>query len=211
MLGMTSLMWTLFLLTVDGVALILLIAIFPIPFFWLVVHPAIDFWRRIGTRSYWLALPVWGVLGTILVVERRWVFAGRVQRSAWTWGLGAGLSLLAVWLARQVKREFGLRRLVGLPELSPGQAGSPLIRSGVYSSVRHPRYLQCMLTLLAFAAYTGSAVYFSLAILSVLLYQIVAPLEERELRTRYGKAYEDYAREVPRFLPRLVRRREPQV
>lgn len=204
-------MWSFFLQAVDIIALIHLIALFPIPFFWFLLHPAIGFWRRIGSRSYWVALPVWGVLGALLVVERRWIFAGRIQRSAWTWAAGAGLSLLAVWLERKVTRDFGLRRLVGLPELKPGQPSSGVIRSGVYAYVRHPRYLECMVSLLAFAAYTGSAGYFSLAILSVLLYQIVAPLEERELRERYGKAYEDYAREVPRFLPRLVRRRESRI
>jgi hypothetical protein len=60
----------LFLRAVDIIALIHLIALFPIPFFWFLVHPAIGFWRRVGTRSYWIALPVWGVLGLLLVVER---------------------------------------------------------------------------------------------------------------------------------------------
>jgi len=44
---------------------------------------------------------------------------------------------------------------------------------------------------------------FLLAILTILLYLIVAPLEERQLREHYGSEYEGYARAVPRFLPRL--------
>ncbi|MBZ5516232.1 MAG: hypothetical protein LAN62_15550 [Acidobacteriia bacterium] len=44
-----------------------------------------------------------------------------------------------------------------------------------------------------------------LAILTVLMYLIVAPLEERELGQQYGREYETYRREVPRFLPRLRR------
>ena len=200
-----------FLQAVDVIALVHLLALLPIPFFWLVVHPAVGFWRRFGRRTYWLALPVWGVLGTLLVVERRWVFAGRIQRSGWTWTVGVGLALLAVWLERKRRPELGLRCLVGLPELKLGHPASGVVRSGMYRYLRHPRYLECMLTLLAFAAYTGCAGYFSLAILNVLLYQIVAPLEELELRERYGKAYEDYAREVPRFVPRLWRKSESQI
>jgi protein-S-isoprenylcysteine O-methyltransferase Ste14 len=38
-----------------------------------------------------------------------------------------------------------------------------------------------------------------------LLYLIVTPLEERELRQQYGSEYEAYARKVPRFLPRFGR------
>jgi protein-S-isoprenylcysteine O-methyltransferase Ste14 len=147
----------------------------------------------------------------LLVNEQQWVLAGRIPRSAWTWTIGAGLFFFAIWLELKRRRTFSSQLLLGIPELKPSHPAGELIRSGVYGYVRHPRYLECMITLLAFAALTGSAGYFSLAILSVLLYQVVAPLEERELRARYGKAYEDYAREVPRFLPRLVRRREPQV
>ena len=34
---------------------------------------------------------------------------------------------------------------------------------------------------------------------------VVVRLEEHELRERFGQAYEDYARGVPRFAPRLGR------
>jgi len=199
-----------FLRAVDLIALIEIIALLPIPFFWLLVHPAIGFWRRLGRRAYWIAVPVWGLLGALCILERRWVLAGRIQRSAWTWALGSGLFIFAIWLEAKRKRHFSFRLLVGLPELKPGHPAGGVVRSGAYAYVRHPRYLECMIALLAFAALTGSAGYFSLAILNVLLYQVVAPLEERELCERYGEDYKAYAREVPRFLPRLARKREPQ-
>jgi len=50
-------MWNLFLRAVDILALLLLIAIFPIPFFWFLIHPAISFWRRVGTRWYLIVVP----------------------------------------------------------------------------------------------------------------------------------------------------------
>lgn len=199
-----------FLRSIDTVALLFLILLFPIPFFWLLIHAVIGFWRRFGRRAFWVALPVWVVSGALLVVGRHRIFAERFHRPAWTWIAGAGLLFLGFWLERQTHQAFGLRRLVGLPELQPGHPSSGVVRSGVYRYLRHPRYLQYMSTLLAFAFLTGAAGYFLLAILSVLLYQVVARLEERELRALYGNAYEDYARHVPRFLPRLARKREPQ-
>jgi protein-S-isoprenylcysteine O-methyltransferase Ste14 len=78
-----------------------------------------------------------------------------------------------------------------------------VVSSGIYRYVRHPRYLEYMLTFLGLAFLTGAAGIFVLAIATILLYLVVAPLEERELREAFGPHYDAYAREVPRFIPRL--------
>src|SRR5437867_6843645 len=57
--------------TVDAVALVYAIVVFPAPFFWPIVHPAIRFWRRFGNRSFWVALPLWTFSGTCRSEERR--------------------------------------------------------------------------------------------------------------------------------------------
>jgi protein-S-isoprenylcysteine O-methyltransferase Ste14 len=62
-----------------------------------------------------------------------------------------------------------------------------------------------MLMILSVAFLTGAPAIFLLAFLNVLLYQILAPLEERELLDQYGPQYEDYQRLVPRFVPYLGR------
>jgi protein-S-isoprenylcysteine O-methyltransferase Ste14 len=51
---------------------------------------------------------------------------------------------------------------------------------------------------------------FLLAILSILLYQILARLEERALLDQYGPQ-EAYRWSVPQFVPRLRRRSEAQI
>ena len=102
-------------------------------------------------------------------------------------------------------RDFGLRRLAGLPEMNPGRYPEGMVKSGIYSWVRHPRYLEYMLSFFGLGLLTGATGIFLLAIVTVLLYLIVTPLEERELREHYGEGYEAYARAVPRFLPRLRR------
>ncbi len=188
--------------TVDAVALIYAIVFFPAPFFWLTIHPAIRFWRRFGNRSFWVALPLWTSSGTLLVLLRHRIFAERIGRNPLTTIAGAALIALALWIGHHVHRQLGLQRLAGLPEVSPGRYSGGVVRTGIYARVRHPRYLEYMLTFVGLALLTGAVGIFLLAIITILLYLIVAPLEERELCEHYGPEYEAYARDVPRFLPR---------
>ena len=185
--------------------------LFPAPFFWLVIHPAIDYWRQKGTKAYWVALPVWAVTGFALFLLRPLLFARRIDRDGLTWVLGFALVALAFWLDRRVFRQFSVRRIIGLPELHPERGRGDVVRAGIYAHIRHPRYLEYILTFFGLALLTGALGVFALAIATVLMYLIVAPLEERELRDRYGAAYEAYAREVPRFVPRLRRRSDASV
>jgi protein-S-isoprenylcysteine O-methyltransferase Ste14 len=190
----------------DVAAFIYSLLLFPAPFFWLLIHPTIDFWRRQGTRAYWVALPVWAAVDCILFFVRPLLYARRLDRSLVLWGLGLVLIALAVWLDRRVLRQFSVRRIVGLPEIHPERGTGEVVRGGIYAHLRHPRYLEYILTFFGLALLTGALGIFALAIVTCLMYLIVAPLEERELRDRYGAAYEAYAREVPRFIPRLRRK-----
>lgn len=202
---MDTLSWAL-----DLLALLYALLFFPAPIFWLLIHPAIKFWRRFGTRAYWMALPLWLLSGATLLFLRQDLFADRLNRNAVTMLMGAGLVLLGLWLNRRVRREFSLRRLIGWPEILPERDAGGVVRSGIYANLRHPRYLEFMITFMGLALLTGAVGIFVLAILTVLLYLIVAPLEERELRQQYGHEYEAYRREVPRFLPRR-RRTGPRI
>jgi protein-S-isoprenylcysteine O-methyltransferase Ste14 len=194
---------------IDTLGLVYCLYLFPIPFFWLLIHPAIRFWRRFGNRSLWLAAPVWLVVDAAIILMRGLLYAERIPRSAVTWVLGGALLVLANWVGLRVVRDIGLRRLVGVREMNPREAGR-LVSSGIYGQLRHPRYLAAMLELLGWASLTGAVGIFLLAILSVLLYQLIAPLEEQELREQYGQQFEAYARKVPRFLPHLERKTKPQ-
>jgi protein-S-isoprenylcysteine O-methyltransferase Ste14 len=195
----------------DLLALLYALLFFPAPVFWLMIHPAIKFWRRFGTRAYWMALPLWLLSGATLLLLRQELFADRLNRNAATMLLGTGLVLLGLWLNRRVRREFSWRRLVGLPEIIPERHPGGVVRSGIYANLRHPRYLEFMITFMGLALLTGAVGIFLLAILTVLLYLIVAPLEERELRQQYGPAYDAYRSEVPRFLPLRRRRSRPRI
>ena len=81
-----------------------------------------------------------------------------------------------------------------------------IITSGVYSVVRHPQYLGGLL------AHVGITFLFSawFSLLStsimVLLVFLISWKEEKELSKEFGKEFQEYAKEVPMFLPRFWHR-----
>ena len=188
---------------IDFIAFLYALLFFPAPFFWLLIHPAIRFWRRFGRRAYWVAIPVWDGFAGVLLLYREEILGNRFDRTAPIWMLGIVLVAGGIWLNRQVRQQFTWKRMIGLPEINPGKHPGGVVRSGIYGWMRHPRYMEFMLTFTGLAFLTSAPGIFVLAILTFLMYLIVAPLEERELRDQYGAEYTAYAREVPRFLPRL--------
>ena len=189
----------------DVLALLYALALFPGPIFWMIIHPGINFWRRIGTRSYWIALPLWIANAVVLLLFRGRLFAARIERHAWMWIAGVALICLSTFIVRRISREFTPRRLVGMPEIDPAHHSRGIVKTGIYGRIRHPRYTATMLTFWGLAFLTGAYGIFLLAILTVVMYLMVTPIEERELRNEYGTDYESYARAVPRFLPRFRR------
>ena len=90
-------------------------------------------------------------------------------------------------------------------ELAPEKRPQKLITTGIYAAIRHPRYLQMYLSFVGCAFIANYlALYLVVALWLPGLYVIVL-LEEKELRDRFGPAYEEYCRQVPRFIPRFTR------
>lgn len=171
--------------------------------YWSLIHGFIHFWRKIGARR--TLMTVWAGMGLAacgIFQMRGHLVAGDFGSS---WPLVAtGCACLCVagrvriLLHRQITNRF----LLGVPEIEPGGHAQPLVREGLHARVRHPRYLQMILALLGWsliANYLAAYVAWLLWIVAVCL---IVPLEERELRARFGADYERYTREVPRFIPR---------
>ena len=192
--------------TIDWLAVVYAALYFPVPIYWLLIHPAIGFWRRVGYRSFWIALPVWILVGLPLVLMENSLHLYRLPRNAATYSLGTAFLVLNFWISRRVHQQFSFKKLAGLPELNPGHPLRGIVDTGIYARVRHPRYANIMLGFIAFGLLTGAAAIFLLAIVTYLLYLIVTPLEERELREQYGSEYEAYMGAVPRFIPNFWRR-----
>lgn len=85
------------------------------------------------------------------------------------------------------------------------RAGSQLIQHGIYARVRHPLYTSVMLATLGWALLWQSVASFAAALALVPFFHAKACREERWLNQTFS-AYADYARRVPRFLPRLSRK-----
>jgi protein-S-isoprenylcysteine O-methyltransferase Ste14 len=80
--------------------------------------------------------------------------------------------------------------------------GSELIQHGIYARVRHPLYTSVMLASLGWALIWQSRASFAAALTLLPFIYAKARQEERWLRNKFP-GYADYARRVPRFLPRL--------
>jgi len=92
---------------------------------------------------------------------------------------------------------------LGVPELAPDQHGIPLITGGIYSRIRHPRYVQFFLAVTGYALFCNYlALYLFLPVLAATMYWLVR-IEERELHDRYGAEYDAYCSRVPRFIPKI--------
>ncbi|HEY92638.1 MAG TPA: isoprenylcysteine carboxylmethyltransferase family protein [Dehalococcoidia bacterium] len=91
-----------------------------------------------------------------------------------------------------------------------GRDKSTLVTKGIYSYIRHPICLSCVL--LAFSAATGfrSAVGLMIAILAIVIIYVRVLFEEKELERRFGRAYCEYKSKVGMFVPKRKRARNPR-
>ncbi len=78
-----------------------------------------------------------------------------------------------------------------------------VIRKGVFKIVRHPVYLGSILFYLALWTTTLSLVSAVALIGIACFYDFLARYEEKLLVNKFGSNYEQYMREVPRWIPKL--------
>ncbi|HUJ43383.1 MAG TPA: isoprenylcysteine carboxylmethyltransferase family protein [Opitutaceae bacterium] len=185
------------------VALVFIVTLPPMILMWLLVHPFITFWRRLGLG--WTCLLVGGVLGLViggLFLLRRTLLAVDFGTNWPLLAVGAVCLAVAVALRVRLHRHFSQQQLMGLPEMAPGRYPQRLVTEGLHAHVRHPRYLQALLVIVGVGLVANHLALYLAAALCVPGFWLIAVLEEKELRDRFGPAYEEYSRRVPRFIPR---------
>jgi len=79
-----------------------------------------------------------------------------------------------------------------------------LVDGGMFAHCRNPLYVGNVLIVLGLAiAHNGWAMYLILVPLFVAAYACIVSAEEEYLHSRFGDAYEQYCRRVPRWVPSL--------
>jgi protein-S-isoprenylcysteine O-methyltransferase Ste14 len=174
--------------------------------YWLIIHSLAWWWRRWGPmRTYLAVLPVMAV-GGVLLFRIRGQLLGRDLGTSWTLvAVAVALSVPMFWLESQYWRQLKISTLVGVPELSASSGGT-LMRDGIYSVVRHPRYLSAGIGLLFNGLIINYQGLYILMVAAILPGYLMLLLEERELVQRFGDAYLQYQRDVPQLIPHLRRR-----
>lgn len=170
----------------------------PIPIYWLILHPFNAFWRSRVRAAFWFAgLTAWTCGGAVL-----WIFRHELLSAtppSWV-AIVLGFLLIAIegYLFVRVERELGSRRLVGHAELT---GTGEMFSGGLYAHVRHPRYAGMFSAVLGAALLANTKLLWIVLVLWCPFALTVIRLEEKELASRFGQAYETYRRQVPAFLP----------
>ncbi len=180
----------------------------------LVTYPVLSFWRgwlrRRGLVAWYLVEVgvLWGGT-TVLLIALSPAWLGWIWDGAlFTRMVGGVLAVAAVGTWAVAK--MGWARLLFAGALFPPGAGAEennvpqrLVLEGPYRYVRNPLYGTDFALLLGTALLTSNWFLVLLALLYAAQLALQLPLEERELRQRFGRPYRRYCEAVPRFVPRL--------
>jgi protein-S-isoprenylcysteine O-methyltransferase Ste14 len=117
----------------------------------------------------------------------------------------SGIALFIVGSAMSIAGRWTLKEYYA-DMWAPSKLGTDFIRTGIYSRIRHPIYSGTIIfesaIVLFFQTWFGLALlipYFAIA-------TEAAAKEEKFLKNRFGKKYEEYMNRTRRFLPKIRKR-----
>lgn len=170
---------------------------------WLAIHPFAVFWRKLGSVWTYLILSIPSLLfmGGIYLLRKK-IMTGDFGTHYPLLGLAVVFMILGTIMIMKRRRFFNYSQVTGIPEISRVQYPGKLITDGPYALIRNPRYLEMALFTLGYVLLANYLAPYVVYLLSLPLVYLVVILEERELRRRFGKEYDEYCRRVPRFIPR---------
>jgi protein-S-isoprenylcysteine O-methyltransferase Ste14 len=190
----------------DSVALATIMLWPVIPLMWIPVHAATEFFRRLGRTTYLFVAIFWIAAAYLIFLNRGIILSHRFEIPLLLSIAGLILFVAGTFLHIWTAALLTFPGIVGIHEISEPQ-GSRLVDRGPFSAVRHPTYLAHTMMFLGVFLFTGSI---SVGILTIsdfiVVNAVIIPLEERELLQRFGGAYREYIKKVPRLIPRKPRK-----
>ena len=146
-----------------------------------------------------LPVPVAIIIPSLLLYFSGWQLSDFVL---WRFLIGAVCFLAGLLLAVSTVRLFPK---LGNGTPAPWDPTSKMIISGPYAYVRNPMITGVVLILTGEALMLSSWAVGIWAIVFLIINMFYFPLsEEPGLRKRFGKEYEEYCKNVPRYIPRLT-------
>ena len=172
-----------------------------IPLFWLVIHPFAQFWRSRFRAPLKVLVFVWVLLWVITwAASAPWRYA-TLAASAW-WSLAViPCWAMSIFIYFGGQRHFTLNQVIGRTELESDRQEQVLVTTGLHARMRHPLYFGHLCTMLGWSIGAGTVACFALTAFAVATGAIMIPLEERELRQRFGDEYRRYSEQVPMIIP----------
>jgi protein-S-isoprenylcysteine O-methyltransferase Ste14 len=158
-------------------------------------------WRTGQRGEYWVVVQAVLMLGFVAlpVYQPQLSLLSVIQSSVWRygiWAIAAVLGGVAVVFLVKGLRDLG-RSLTPLPY--PREDGQ-LVRSGVYSIVRHPIYSGVILAAIAWTMFQFSLTHLVGTILFFLFFDAKSRQEEIWLSDRYPD-YSTYQQQVKKLIP----------
>lgn len=176
-----------------------------IPLFWIPVHFATTFFKKLGLFTYIMPLITWLPWAYLIYQNQIFLLNFKINLPVVLNIIGFPFLIFGLLLHIWTARLLGLRGIIGLPEIST-RIKENVVAEGPFSIVRHPTYLAHTLIFSGVFLITGViAIGIITALDLIIISTTIIPLEEKELLSRFGKDYELYKKKVPsRFFP-LIR------
>jgi protein-S-isoprenylcysteine O-methyltransferase Ste14 len=147
----------------------------------------------------WRALPLFLSQGVAILLNA-WLtgtFAMPISSSV---GMAAVvLAAIGVWL-----RVWGTGQISTATMMSMTVSTDRLVTAGIYGLVRNPLYLADLLVFGGYALFLSPLLAAAFFVFHVVRTLRLIAFEESRLSARFGVAYDDYRRRVPKLVPRVA-------